>query len=328
MNKEKFIKGTERLINPIEVGTIHFIQYFNKFIPNNIKKQMVNSSGSKTPYMGFVVEPYSVFLCYEIEDIERAKTFLPEGFKLIKTKIFEDDEPKYYSIFGCINAHTSGFWGSRVEFYIIAEDTTTGLLSWIIVDYDTNTITYDPKNILSDPSVENLIITTDYTGELFVDFENKDGRKLIFNSNIKQGKIKPLDKRLWVEGNLSIAYGKNKSKDDAGKFSLIFNHREFKEALKISSGNLTIKSNNWFPGLFKSEPSEIVCFPYAQHFLSDSPGHYSDLRSEEDLNKAVEDIDFNNIKPFSTKSFKATFLIGGLISGIINIILLILLILK
>ena len=29
MNKVDFIKGVERLINPIEVGTLHFMQFFN-----------------------------------------------------------------------------------------------------------------------------------------------------------------------------------------------------------------------------------------------------------------------------------------------------------
>ncbi len=325
MKKGNFIKGVERLVNPIDVGTIHFIQYFNNFIPKKIQKKMVDSSGNKTPYMGFVVEPYSFFLCYEIKDLERAKTFLPEGFKLAKTKIFEDDEPKYYSIFGCFNAHTSGFWGSRVEFYIIAEDTSTGLLSWIIADYDTNTITYDPKNGLSDPNTEGSVITIDYNGEVFVDIVNKKGRKLIFNSNIESGKMKPLDKRLWIEGNLSIAYGKNKCEDNAGLFSLIFDPKEFEKALKIPKEGLTISANDWFPGLFKEEPTEILCFPYAQHFLSDSPGHSSNIMSESDLINSVDKANFKEISVFSTKSFKTTFLLGGLVSMVTNITLLVLL---
>ncbi len=107
--------------------------------------------------MGFVVEPYSSFLCYEIADIDKAKSLLPDGFKLIKTKVFENDEPKYYCIFGCFRAHTSAFWGARTEFYIIAEDQKTGLLSWIIVDYDTDTISYDKKMALDRPIVANQL---------------------------------------------------------------------------------------------------------------------------------------------------------------------------
>lgn len=328
MNKENFIKGVERLINPIDVGTLHFIQYFNNFIPKKIQKRLVKSSGGKTPYMGFVVEPYSFFICYEIEDLELARTILPEGFALVKTRIFEGDEPQYYCIFGCINAHTSGFWGSRVEFYIIAEDISTGLISWIIADYDTNTITYDPKNGLSDPNTKTSVITIDYSGELFIDMVNNDGRKLVFNSDIKQGEMKALDKRLWIEGNLSIAYGRNKAQDGPGLFSLTFDPNEFEKALRIPTYSLTINENNWFPGLFKEKPTQLVCFPYAQHFLSDSPGHSSNLKSESDLNKAVNEVDFNNINVFSTKSFKTILIIGGAISLITNIVLICLFLLR
>lgn len=328
MDKGKFTKGVEKLVNPIDVGTLHFIQYFNNLMPKNIRKKMINSSGKKAPYMGFVVEPYSFFLCYEIEDLELAKTFLPDNFKLLKTKIFEADDPKYYCIFGCINAHTSGFWGSRVEFYIIAEDISTNLLSWIIVDYDTNTITSDPKDGLSGPSTKDLVITTDYNGNLFVDMVNKNGRRLVFSSDIKEGKMRELDSRLWVEGNLSIAYGKNKSEDNPGLFSLTFNEKEFDEALDIPIDSLRIDENDWFGGLFKDKPSKVVCFPYAQHFLSDSPGHSSNLRSVDDLNNAMNDVDFNHINVFSTKSFRRMFLVFGVISLISNITLLVLLFLK
>ena len=72
MNKVDFIKGVERLINPIEVGTLHFMQFFNNLLPKSIQKKLVNLSSKKSSYMGFVVEPYSTFLCYEIKDIEVA----------------------------------------------------------------------------------------------------------------------------------------------------------------------------------------------------------------------------------------------------------------
>lgn len=283
---------------------------------------MVDSSGSVTPYMGFVVEPYSYFLCYEIEDLEQAKSFLPDGFELVKTKIFDDDEPKYYGIFGCFNAHTSGFWGLRVEFYIIARDLSTGLVSWIIMDYDTNTITYDPKNGLSDPNASGSIITIDYDGIVTVDVNNDRGRHLVFDSDIKQGVMKALDKTLWIEGNLSVAYGKYKSIDDPGVFSLIFDSLEFEKALRIPKDAFNLDVNNWFPGLFKEEPSELLCFPYAQHFLSDSPGHASLIQTETQLEEAYKGINFDEISAFSTKAFKTSFVVGGIISIVTNLLLL------
>lgn len=329
MNKTNFAKSVERLIDPISVGTLHFMQSFNQLLPKSIQKQFVKSSSKKTPYMGFVVEPYSLFLCYEIKDIEKAKSLLPDGFKLIKTKIFTDDEPKYYCIFGCVRAHTSAFWGSRTEFYVIAKDQNTGLLSWIIIDYITDTISYDSKNGLSSPNSSQSVMTIDYSGTIFIDIQKKDNsHKLKLETNIEKSGMKNLDQRLWLEGNLSIGYGRNLSDNGADIFALKFEPGEVEKALKIPVSNLRLESNTWYPGLFEKDPSQIVCFPYAQHFISDSPGHSSTIKNKNELISAVETIDFNKIKVFSTKSFKTMFLVGMVISFIITVVLVLLLIIK
>lgn len=325
MKRIDYVKGVERLVDPINVGTLHFMQSFNNFIPKGIQKKMVEASGKVTPYMGFVVEPYSYFLCYEIDDIQRAKDLLPEGFQLIKTSVFKEDEPKYYGIFGCFNAHTSGFWGMRVESYIIAEDIETGMLTWVILDYDTNTITYDPKTQLSDANASGSLITIDYNGEIIVDIKNKNGRAIAFTSDVNAGQMTELDQRLWIEGNLSITYSRIKSEERTAPFSLIFDPKEFQKALRIPSSDISLTVNSWFPGLFKSEPSELVCFPYAQHFLSDSPGHFSVIKDEAHLLEKVESIDFKKVSAFSTKSFKTSILIGGVMALATNATLLFLL---
>lgn len=329
MKRFNFTKGVEKLIDPINVGSLHFMQFFNNLLPKNIQRKLVTSASKKTPYMGFVVEPYSYFLCYEIQDIKKAKSLLPEGFELIKTHIFDNDEPKYYCIFGCINAHTSAFLGLRIEFYIIAEDKKTGLLSWIIVDYDTNTISYDKKQGLMNPNASNSLITINYDGTLIVDINRNDNsRNLIFESDIKTGVMKSLDQRLWLEGNLSIGYGKSISGNDADIFSLKFDPLEVEKALDIPISSLNMQVNSWFPGLFKDTPSKLVCFPYAQHFISDSPGYSSNLKNKDDLILAVEKVDFEKINVFSTKSFKIMFLVGPIISFLITLSLLIMLFLK
>lgn len=329
MNKINFAKEVEKLIDPITVGSIHFIQQLNQLLPKTIQKKLMNSSSKKIPYMGFVVEPYSFFLCYEITNLDKAKTLLPSGFELIKTKIFTDDQPKYYAIFGCIRAHTSAFWGVRNEFYIIAEDKKTGLLSWIIVDYDTSTISYDDKHGLRSPNTNQAILTIDYDATLFVDIQNKDNkRKLIFSSNIKNGKMTKLDQRLWLEGNLSIGYGSSLSDNGPQLFSLKFDPKDVQEALEIPFKDLNIEINSWYPGLFKNEPDKIVCFPYAQHFLSDSPGFASNLKNKDELISANNSIDFDKIEVLSAKSFKDMILIGSIFSMSLTAILILLLILK
>ncbi|MEI6267108.1 MAG: hypothetical protein WCP14_04450 [bacterium] len=324
-----FAKGVEHLVDPISVGSLHFIQQFNRLLPKPIQKMLVKSSSKTIPFMGFVVEPYSSFLFYEITDIDQANELLPPGFKLVKTRAFEGDELKYYCIFGCFRAHTSAFWGVRSEFYIIAENEKTGLLSWVIVDYDTNTISYDEKNGLRGPNSSKSVVTINHRGTLFVEITRDDGsRKLAYDMNIERGKMKSLDQRLWLEGNLSIGYGRNLSDNNADVFSLKFEPCEVEKALEIPEDSLLLKSNTWYPGLFADKPSQVVCFPYAQHFVSDSPGSSSNLKNEEELISAVKKINFDNIEVFSTKSFKTMFLLGILASLTTTIILIVLLILK
>jgi hypothetical protein len=329
MKKISFAKGVERLVNPMEVGALQFLQTFSGKLPKFMQKKLVTSSAAKIPYMGFVVEPYAFFLCYEILDLEKAKEILPDGFEPIKTKIFDDDEPKYYCIFGCFKTHTSAFWGARAEFYIIAEDKKTGLLSWIIVDYDTNTISYDNKNALRSPNSNKGIITINYEGRVFVDIKRDDkSRDLVFDCGIEQGKNFKLDQRLWLEGNLSIGYGKDLAAGAVGIFSLKFEPKEVEKALRIPMAELNLESNTWFPGLFEAKPSQILCFPYAQHFISDSPGSASSIKNKDELVSAVASVDFENIEVFSAKDIKKSILIGGIISGLISTTLLVLLILK
>lgn len=328
MTVKDFTKGVERLINPVNVGGIHFLQGFNKLLPKPIQEAFVNSSGKSMPFMGFVVEPYAYFLCYEIEDLEMAKSLLPQGFELVKTKVFDYDEPKYYCIFGCFTAHTSAFWGSRVEFYIIAEDKRTGLLTWVIVDYDSNTISHDKKYGLRSPNSSKAVITTTHRGSVIVDVQRDDNlRGIAFESDITKAKFKVLDERLWLEGNLSIGYGRELSENgDAGIFSLRFDPLEVEKALEIDSKDFTLELNSWFPGLFKATPTKLLCFPYAQHFVSDSPGQVSNLKNKEELVNSIAYINFNNIKVLSSKQFQTMFMVMGVFSFLLTLTLVILLV--
>lgn len=324
--KNDFAVNVEKLINPVEVGTLHVIQNLTGAFPLNVQRKMVASSGKKTPLMGFVVEPYSTFLNYEIKNVEEAKKLLPKHFKLVKTKITEKDEPKYYGIFGIFNAHTSGFFGLRTEFYIIAEDTRTGLLSWIIIDYDTNTISYDPKHGLTKPNTKKGVFTTDYNGIIHLDMKRDDeSRNLIFEADMKDALMTPLDKRLWVEGNLSIGYGGRKEDPNQNVFSIKFHPDEFKEALVLDKSNVQIIENSWFQTLLHDEVESVLVFPYAQHYLSDSPGHFSNLKTEEELLKDIQSVDFNTLNVFETKPIIRGLSAMFILSFFINIALMILL---
>ncbi|MGL6229246.1 MAG: hypothetical protein ACRC3J_08570 [Culicoidibacterales bacterium] len=318
MARHLFTKGIEKLIDPLEVGTIHFLAPYNKLLPENIQHKIIEKSGTTTPYMGFVVEPYCYFLCYEIIDLEWAERIIPDNFKMVKSQIFEDDEPRYYGIFGCFSVHTSAFWGQRMEFYIIAENKETGLLTWIIADYDTNTISYDKKGGLFESNCDSAIITTDFAGNVIVDVKNlARKRQLTFSSNIENAKMQKLDQRLWIEGNLSIGYGREISHNSPDVFSLTFDPREVERALKVDLSDLELTVNSWYPGLLAEQPAQLACFPYAQHFLADSPGHSSKLMTKAELEQAFEQTDFSSIPAYSTKSMKKNFVIGAAIPWIL-----------
>ena len=327
MNSKKFAKGVERLVSPIEVGSIHTIQQLNKLLPRSLQNKITQSSGNKFPQMGFVVEPYSFFLFYEIKDLQMAQDMLPEGFKLAKTNVYHDDEPKYYVIFGCFRAHTSAFWGARTEFYVVAEDEKTGLLTWVIVDYDTNTIGYDKKNGLMSPNCKDAVITINHRGKVFVDFDRDDGsRRLAFDGGVENGKMRDLDQRLWLEGNLSVVYGKELEGSSNDVFSLRFEPCEVEKALDIPLDDVNIDINTWYSGIFEDTPSLATCFPYAQHFISDSPGYSSQIMNRDELINEVKKTNFDKIEVFNTKAMRNMFVIGMLLNSCVILILLTLII--
>ncbi len=135
-----FIKSTEKMVNPKDVGGLYRRAEMLSKLPVGIQKWIVNRASSHEPYVGFVVEPYSYFLAYEIKDETEAARRLPPGYELVPTAMFEGTEPRYCGVIGAFNVHTSVFWGSRVEFSLIAVNKTTGMLSWVICDYESNTI--------------------------------------------------------------------------------------------------------------------------------------------------------------------------------------------
>lgn len=329
MNRKEFVSEIEKMIDPIDVGTIHFMETYAKLMPIPLLNKIIEGGAKTSSHMGFVVEPYSLFLAYRIIDLDKAKQLIPDNYRLIKTKIFENDTPDYYCIFGTFNVHTSVFWGTRMEFYVIAENIDTGLLSWIIVDYDTNTVSHDSKRGLFAGNTTHCVFTTTCTGDILVDIKNdKEKRCLVVEGHLKEGQEVGIDQRLWLEGNLSVTYGRNLSNNQGKPFAVIFDKKEVEKAIDVTNNDFDIKCNTWYPGLFEEHPHKIAYFPYAQHFLADSPGHYSSINNDEELVEEYNKIDFSIMPHYSSKSLKKSFVIGQIASTLIIIILLILLLLK
>lgn len=63
--------------------------------------------------------------------------------------------------------------------------------------------------------------------------------------------------------------------------------------------------NTWFEGLFRSVPDEVVYFsPYAQHYLSDSPGYYSEIKNVNDMMEQYNQLDLESIPNYSAASHR------------------------
>jgi len=295
MKVNDFAYGSERLINPIEVGKVHYLQRWLRVLPKSWQRKIVTKASEKSPKMGFVVEPYAFFLFYELKDTEyeHINSLLPEGFRIAKSRVFADGPEKYYGIASIFRLHTSTFWGARSEFYVIARNTTTGLLSWIILDYISDTISYDQKHSLRSAETQKAIVTTTCEGKFLADMAHGiDGRRIACEADLSHPKLQKLDEKLWIEGNTSIAYGRELA-DDGKLFSLTFMPEEMLEAWEIPLNDVTVKELSWFPEVFNGHLDLAACFPFAQHMLSDSPGKSTFYGSKDALRQAAKNTKFD-----------------------------------
>jgi hypothetical protein len=286
----RYIKTTEKLVVPSKVAaTVQGIGMLRK-LPLRLQRYIVDRGARTNPYMSFVVEPYSVFLAFEIVDLEAAERLLPPHYSLIPSSMFGATEKRPCAIISAFNVHTSVFWGSRVEFYLIAENCKTGLLSWIIDEYESNAHSYDPRRGFIVPSTSHSVVTTSYQGEVIVDVASaQTANSLALVADLKGGVPTALDQRLWVEGNLSVDYG-GELQQCTKPFSLIFDPGEMATALKLPLDAISLCTNTFGGGMLNPVPFEAACFPYAQHFVTTSFPTATTMRTAEDLEKAVTEL--------------------------------------
>lgn len=296
MNVLDYAKGVERMVDPMQVGKVMHLQTKMKYVPKWLQKKMVLSSAKKADKMPFVVEPYCTFLFYELKDPSKIQKYLPDGFVPSKAAVFEGDPEKYYGVVTMFRIHTSVFWGSRAELYLMAENSQTGLLSWIMMDYMSDSISYDEKHGLKSPDVARAVMTTTCEGDFVCDMKTNDGRKFVkCEMNLLGSKMRKLDERFWIEGNTSIAYGRLAGEADGDLFSLTFFPEEMKQALDIPLSSvrmISVSDNADIDGVLE----KAVTFPFAQHMLSDSPGQRTHYGSAEKLRAAAEAVNFRKIK--------------------------------
>ncbi|MBQ9029474.1 hypothetical protein IJ114_01745 [Candidatus Saccharibacteria bacterium] len=300
MNILEYAKGVERMVDPMMVGQSHYMQTRLKKLPVFLQRKIVKSATKKADKMPFVVEPYCTFMFYELEKPEEIVEYLPKDFVPARASIFAGDTPKYYGVVSMFRIHTSVFWGSRAEFYLMAENVNTKLLSWVMMDYISDTISYDEMHGLKSPDVKGAVLTTTCEGDFVCDMAD-GGKKLVqLEANLEGAKMRALDERFWIEGNTSIAYGRLAGEPDGDLFSLTFFPEEMSRALDVPLEHVRIAKATTGLG-FTARLDKVASFPYAQHMLSDSPGTSTHYGSEAALRKAVEKVNFKKINGLAVK---------------------------
>lgn len=287
----RFARHTEKMVSPKTVGSLYQRAEMLARLPAGVQKWIVDRAGGKDPYIAFIVEPYCSFLAFEIADIDHAKSLLPPHYEPIPAAMFDATEPRYCAILSAFNVHTSVFWGTRVELYLIAENAKTGMMSWVIVDYEANTISYDPGQGFAGSTTSHSVVTTTFEGEVVVDVKAAESpNHIAFIADLTAAVAKPLEQRLWVEGNLSVDYGGRLGEEDSDPFGLIFDPGEMAQALDISLEAVTVEENTFGKSYLAAEPFEAACFPYAQHFLTTSFPRAIPITNARDLDEAVGEI--------------------------------------
>ena len=127
-------------------------------------------------------------------------------------------------------------------------------------------------------------------------------------------------------GNTSIGYSRKLAKGVDHPFAVIFDPAEVDEALDIPTEDISITTNTLFPGLAEKELSRVVCFPFAQHYIADSPGCYTPVKDRDDLvSKYIELADAETRKTFSARTIVRQLSIAIAVSILIAVILILLL---
>ena len=311
-SEERFIATVERLIDPMAVSNLLCFQSLKRLLPAFVLKRLLFSASRKTPHMGFVIEPYSLFLFFKLKDLERAASMLPDRYELAKTRLFADDEPDYYMGIGNLATRASTFWGNRQESYLIAKDRKTGLLSWIFIGILSDTVIALPTKGIADPNSRNAVFTTTSKGEIIVDFrEDRTGRRLSLRGSLRGGTMRELDQPIWVMGNTSIGHSSELAAGDDEPFAVIFDPAEVEQGLDIPPGDIRIEENTLFPGLAEPQLSKVVCFPFAQHYMADSPGIRTFVKDRDDLVSHYTRLADSNItRTFSARTIVAQIAIG------------------
>ncbi len=334
MNREEnrnFIKKTESLVKPRDITAISFLGDFNKYLPKKTQQKIILKGSGKVPYMGFIVDPYCLFAAFRITDRASALAMLPDGYELAETSIFKNSEKHPLVVISAFSTRTSAFMGMRLECYIIGKNKKTGMMSWIIADYETNTNSHDPKNGFCGYSGDPAIHTTTPYGELLVDVKGSTGGRVFSaRADLNAGTTEELEEELWVEGNMTVDYGGTLKVESSEPFSLIFDPFLMKEAKRIPPDGFQIETNTYLNGIIDPrKPESIAVFPYSQHFIIRQDLKGERIIKKEDLLRQIQTFfERKEFKAMSGDDLKKPIFRGIVISFFVNLGIVIFLLIK
>jgi hypothetical protein len=326
-----FAAKAESLVRPIDSTAISFLGDFNKYLPLKAQQALMDKGSRQIPYMGFIVDPYCLFLSYPIVDLAAARAMLPAGYELADTAIFRDEPKRPTVVISAFSVRTSVFSGMRVECYVIARRTDTGRAAWIIVDYETNTTSHDPKNGFGGYSCDRSCFATTPYAELLAEAVNeRAGNRFSVRADIGRGPMRGLDQELWVEGNLNVDYGGKLKPERPAPFTLIFDPFLMKEARAVPLDGVEILANTLMREIIDgAAPTSAALFPYSQHFVIRQDLNGLEVATTADLRTQVRTfLEKTGFKIMSGDDIKKPLLRGFVLSAVFNAALIIGLVVK
>jgi len=98
---------------------------------------------------------------------------------------------------------------------------------------------------------------------------------------------------------------------DDNPFAVIFDPAEVETALDIPVKDIDITANSLFPSLIEKDPVKVLCFPFAQHYLADSPGCRTYVKNLDDMISNYNALSKQkDMKTFSPKLIRDQLLVG------------------
>ncbi|UCB60978.1 MAG: hypothetical protein JSW72_02665, partial [Candidatus Bathyarchaeota archaeon] len=94
----RYIKTTEKMVVPAKVASTTQGSALLRKLPLRLQRYIVKRGARTNPYMSFVVEPYAVFLAFEVVDTEAAERVLPSNYSLFPSAMFGDTSKRLCAI--------------------------------------------------------------------------------------------------------------------------------------------------------------------------------------------------------------------------------------